>query len=220
MQNLSHNSANKEAEMPMNSPMNSWKKKYRSSFLGRAAMRLGMDERGATAVEFAFIMPIMLTLYLSSMEVSQGFDIQKRVGRSASMIADIITQQSTVTKAELKEVSDIGRSTLLPYGRTDPKIEMVGIRITTDNPPRSVVDWSLQTQGSSSSVPYADGAAIDIPQRLKVAGTYVVRSQVDLDYQPLTTWTFRNSGGSTTIPMKKIIFLRPRLVGIVDCTDC
>lgn len=201
-------------------PIKSWKNKYRSSFIGRAAMRLGMDERGATAVEFAFIMPIMLTLYLSSMEVSQGFDIHKRVGRAASMVADIITQQSSITRAELKEISDIGQSTLLPYGRTDPEIEMVGIQITMDSPPRSIVGWSLKAQGNATSVPYAKGSSIDVPDRLKIAGTYVVRSRVDLDYKPLTTWTFRNSGGSTSIPMKKTLYLRPRLVGIVDCTDC
>lgn len=216
MRNLSRNSAKKDAEMPMNS----WKTKYRSSFIGRAAMRLGMDERGATAVEFAFIMPIMLTLYLSSMEVSQAFDLQKRVGRASSMVADIITQQSSITRAELREISDIGQSTLLPYSRSAPTIEMVGIRITTDNPPRSVVDWSLRVKNGSSSVPFGDGSPIAIPDRLKVAGTYVVRSRVDLDYQPLTTWTFRDSGAATTIPMKKTLYLRPRLVGIVDCTDC
>lgn len=215
MRNLPRNSVKKDAKMPMNS----WKTKYRSSFIGRAAMRLGMDERGATAVEFAFIMPIMLTLYLSSMEVSQAFDLQKRVGRASSMVADIITQQSSITRAELREISDIGQSTLLPYNRSAPAIEMVGIRITTDDPPRSVVDWSLTVKNGSTSVPFGDGSPIAIPERLKVAGTYVVRSRVDLDYQPLTTWTFRDSA-SATIPMKKTLYLRPRLVGVVDCTDC
>lgn len=200
---------------------NSWKSRYRNSFIGRAVRRLGVDERGAAAVEFAFIMPVMLTLYLGSMEASQGFDVNKRVGRSANMVADMISQQSTMTRSELAAISEIGESILLPYRRTSPDVEMVGIRITSDNPPRSIVEWSLKRSNGNSSRPYGVGTAIEVPTRLKRAGTFLVKAKVDLKYEPVTTWTLRKNGNNAgSFNMSRELFLRPRLVGVVECSDC
>jgi len=198
-----------------------WKNFYKNSFIGRFARKLGADDRGVAAIEFAFIMPIMLTLYLGAMEVSQGFDINKRVGRSTNMIADMIAQQSLITRSELSAVSDIGESILFPYERTRPSVEMVGIRITNDNPPRSIVEWSMKRVNGSNSRPYGKGSSIQVPSRLKIAGTFLVRAKVDLKYDPVTTWTLRNSGNTSgSFNMSRELFLRPRLVGIVECTDC
>lgn len=199
----------------------SWKSLYRNSFVGRFARRLGADDRGVAAVEFAFIMPIMLTLYLGAMEASQGFDINKRVGRAANMVADMITQQSLITRGELSAVSEIGESILFPYKRTKPDVEMVGIRITNDNPPRSIVEWSMKRSNGASSTPLGKGSAITVPNRLKVAGTFLVKAKVNLRYEPVTTWTLRNGGNSSgSFNMSRELFLRPRLVGIVECSDC
>lgn len=200
---------------------NLWKSRYRNSIIGRFARKLGVDERGAAAVEFAFIMPIMLTLYLGSMEASQGFDVNKRVGRAANMVADMITQQSLVNTSELVAISDIGESILLPYRRTSPAIEMVGIRITNDNPPRAQVEWSLKRANGTNSRPYGQGTAIEVPTRLKKAGTFLIKAQVDLKYEPVTTWSLRQSGNTSgTLNMSRELFLRPRLVGVVECSDC
>ena len=37
-----------------------------------APLRLASDQRGVSAVEFAMLLPLMLSLYLGGVEVSQG----------------------------------------------------------------------------------------------------------------------------------------------------
>ena len=58
----------------------------------RIARLLG-DRRGAAAIEFAFIAPLLLSMYLVTMEVSQAIEVNKKIARVGSMVADLVTQQ-------------------------------------------------------------------------------------------------------------------------------
>jgi Flp pilus assembly protein TadG len=51
------------------------------------------DRRGVAALEFALIAPTILLLYLGSIEVTMGLDVNKNLGRATSMVADLVTQQ-------------------------------------------------------------------------------------------------------------------------------
>src|SRR5690606_29147070 len=77
--------------------------------------RFGRDRRGIAAIEFALIAPILLALYFLTMEVSQGIETNKKLSRLGSTVADLITQQNSVTKDDLDAIMKIGGTTLLPY---------------------------------------------------------------------------------------------------------
>ena len=62
------------------------------------------DRRGVAALEFALIVPLLLSMYFVTMEVSQAIETNKKVGRVGSMVADLVTQQQTITKAELDAI--------------------------------------------------------------------------------------------------------------------
>ena len=74
------------------------------------------------AVEFALIAPLLLSMYFVTMEVAQGIEANKKVGRVGSMVADLVTQQSELTPDQLKAIMQIGESILQPYNRSSPKI--------------------------------------------------------------------------------------------------
>ena len=54
--------------------------------------RFGGDERGISAVEFALLLPLMVTLYLGTVEVSQGVAIDRKVTLTARTVADLASQ--------------------------------------------------------------------------------------------------------------------------------
>ena len=54
--------------------------------------RLAGDERGVSAVEFAMLLPLMLTLYLGAVEISQGIGADRKVTLTARTVADLVSQ--------------------------------------------------------------------------------------------------------------------------------
>src|SRR5690349_6383522 len=84
----------------------------------RGLARFSGDRRGVAALEFALIAPLLLCTYFVTMEVAQAIETHKKIGRVGSMVADLVTQQQAMSKAELEAIMAIGEATLLPYNRS------------------------------------------------------------------------------------------------------
>lgn len=179
--------------------------------------RFKRDGEGVAAVEFALIFPVMLALYLGSVEISGALQANKNVGKTASMVGDLITQQETITRSELSAIAEIGEALMFPYQETTPTITMVGIQIDNDATAAARVAWSGRYRNGSFSRPLPAGQIINIPSRLRIPGTFIVQARTDLDYKPIVTWTTESGG---LINMDETYYLRPRLSDAVDCTDC
>jgi len=65
------------------------------------AQRFARDRSGVAALEFALIAPLLLALYFVTMEVAQAIEVNKKVGRVGSMIADLVAQMPEIPKSEL-----------------------------------------------------------------------------------------------------------------------
>jgi Flp pilus assembly protein TadG len=173
------------------------------------------------------VAPLLLSLYLVTLEVSQGIEANKKVGRVASMVADLVTQQSTsVPVAELNSIMQIGASILQPYDRTNPTIVITGIEITDEDTPRAIVRWSRKLVNGATSRDQADGTIVTIPSQLMIRNTFLVRVTSDLDYRPMITWTADQKakigllGAFDNIQMSERYYLRPRMSARINCTGC
>jgi Flp pilus assembly protein TadG len=154
--------------------------------------RLARSRRGVAAIEFAFIAPVLIVLYFMTMEVSQAIETNKKVGRAASMIADLITQQPSVSKSEIDAIMQIGGATIQPYNRSQLSIYTTGVQISNDAQAKATVAWSRRMLNGGTPGPDTDlkvGDAIAVPTDLRIAGTFLVRVQTRLDYRPVVTWT-------------------------------
>ena len=185
------------------------------------------DRKGIAAVEFALIVPILLIMYFMTMEASQAIETSKKVSRIGSMVADLVTQQPTIVKADLDAIMKIGTSTIQPYNRSTPNITITAIQVTTDTPPRVNVVWSRKVVSGVSSVGATAGTTTTVPTTLKVAGTFLIRVESNLSYSPIINWqpdTQQKLGLTqaltTTIPMGETYYLRPRRSLTIPCSDC
>jgi Flp pilus assembly protein TadG len=195
--------------------------KFRGLIAGAAA-----DQRGVAAIEFAMLVPLLLCMYFVTMEVSQAIETNKKVSRIGSMVADLVTQQQTTTKAELDAIMTIGQSLLTPYHRSKPKIVITAIEITDEATPQVKVYWSRKLVNDVYSADLAKGTIITVPTTLKTRGSFLVRVESYLDYKPVITWAASNKAtlGLTasfdSISMKEAYYLRPRMSSQVSCSDC
>lgn len=199
------------------------------SALGRgrkALTTLFGDRRGIAAVEFAFIAPLLLSMYFVTLEVSMGIEANKKVGRIGSMVADLVTQQQTITKAELDAIMEIGGSILAPYDRTKPKIVITAIDITADPGSKVQVAWSRKLVNGATSADAAKNSTTTVPAKLNIKSSFLIRVDAYLSYKPLITWTAdqKSSLGLAAafdgIEMKETYYLRPRMSSTINCADC
>lgn len=188
---------------------------------------LARDRRGVAAIEFAFVVPVLLGLYFMTMEVSQGIEANKKTGRIASMVADLITQQQqTIVKSEVDAIMRIGGSVIQPYNRTAPAIYVTAIEITTDATPKVRVAWSRKLVNEAASSYLNVGTATTVPDKLKVPGSFLIRVEADLDYKPVLTWNSSEkksiglAAAFDSIEMKERYYLRPRMSHSIQCNDC
>jgi Flp pilus assembly protein TadG len=183
----------------------------------KRAARFKRDAKGVAAVEFALVFPIMIALYLGSVEISGALQANKNVSKIASTVADLVTQQENVTKSEIKAIAEIGEAIMFPYTETAPEITLVGIRVEDKPNPRAIVAWSRRYMGGATSQPIAPGTEIEIPARLKIQDSFLVRGTADLSYKPVVTWSSKGEG---VFSMDETYYLRPRLSAEVTCDDC
>ncbi len=186
------------------------------------ARSFGRDRKAASAIEFAVIVPLLLVMYLGTMELGQGIETNKKVARSASMIGDLVTQSTSLTKSELDGILVVGESILQPYYRSRPTIIITAIRLDNASPPVARVVWRRKIQNGSTSGDKPVAETIVVPAQLRIAGTFLVKVETQLAYQPVITWSNSTGYGRifSQINMQEAYHLRPRLSAEVACSDC
>ena len=63
----------------------------------RAVARLTLAEKGAAAVEFALILPVMLVVYLGTLEASTLITMDRKVQSVAGAVGDLVADWKLVT---------------------------------------------------------------------------------------------------------------------------
>lgn len=201
--------------------------KRASHCLSRGPLRrIAGDRRGVAALEFALIAPLLLSMYFLTMEVGQGIEANKKIGRAASMVADLVTQQQTTTKEDLNAILNIGSAILQPYNRSKPTIVITAIEVTDETTPKVKVVWSRKLSNGTYSVDAAAGSITTVPSALRIKGSFLIRVQSSLTYYPVITWAAGDKGtlGLTAafdkLSMNETYYLRPRMTQSISCSNC
>ncbi|MCR9137119.1 MAG: pilus assembly protein [Alphaproteobacteria bacterium] len=194
-----------------------WVRKFLHKQAGRTADKTAVllrDREGAGAVEFAFVAPLLVLIYMGAVEISVALSVDTKVSRAGNITLDLITQGTSITKSEMKDLVDVAAGIMAPFDASDIELKFTGI--TVDGSKNAKIDWSW---GSKTTKPYTKGAVVDIPSGLKIANSYYIRSEIVNTHQFLTSYPFMGSA-SASIDMNETYYMRPRLGTDLDCTDC
>src|SRR6476646_8875321 len=102
------------------------------SRLPQAVASFAYDRRGVSAVEFAMLLPLMITLYLGTVEISQGVAIDRKVTLTSRTIADLTSQVSTIATSDMTNVFDAASSVIAPYNTDMSLLTMTVSLVTID----------------------------------------------------------------------------------------
>lgn len=159
------------------------------------------DRKGVAAVEFAFILPLLITLYLGTVETTFAIMADRRVASVTSTVADLVAQTKTVNQDELDDIFRAATAIMVPFDSQELSIVVTSVAIDADG--NATVDWSAAAPGSGQ--PYQTGATYEIPEGLRIPNTSLVVAEVAYLYN-----SFLNHIVQSGIPMSDIFYLRPR----------
>lgn len=170
--------------------------------------------RGTFAIEFAFILPLMLILYVGAVEVSNTVTAWRRTDQVAYTVADLVAQARSLSASQIDNITAAASSILAPYSTDNLTIVLTSVVADKDNRPK--VAWSC-TNGHGSG--RAKGSAVTLPVGLTEAGSSVIMAEVVYNYTPLVKTKSLFGLKFDNIPMSRTFYSRPRRSATVEKTD-
>ena len=183
----------------------------KTSMLGWIS-RFARDRRGVSAVEFAFVAPVMIGLYLGCVEVSDGVAADRKVSLIAGALANLSAQVATISTAEMTNILDASSAIIAPYAAG--KLKMTVTCLSIDATKTAHVKWSVTRNGAVES------GTLTIPPALTVASSYpiyLIYSEVSYAYTPIVGYTITG-----TLTLSDQMYMAPRITaptyGATACT--
>ncbi len=168
--------------------------------LPHALARFLEDRRGVSAVEFAMLLPLMVTLYLGSVEISQGVGIDRKVTLTTRTVADLASQVSSINNTDMTNLLNAATAVIAPYDAS--KLKVTVSAVTIDGNGNAKVAWSDTRNGTARTV----GSTVTLPAALKVNNTTLIWSEVTYAYTPTIGYVVTG-----TLNLSDQIYMRPRL---------
>jgi len=157
----------------------------------------GADEKAVAAVEFALIMPFLLTLYFGSMEASALFTVDKRINTISATMGDLIAQwdpdDGTIPAATLTTYFAAATGLINPYSSTGVKQVISLVFVKSDGTTK--VLWSTQSGGGTTRTvgaaytPLSTTSMTDTVAR----GGCIVAAETSYSYKPLLGQVFKSA---------------------------
>jgi hypothetical protein len=154
------------------------------AMFGRARLFL-RENRAVAAVEFALVLPIMLALYLGSVEASALYTVDRRITTISSTMGDLVSRaDGVITEGEVADYFAAAKGILIPYSR-EGLVQVVSVISVAANG-TTQVRWSR----SSGGVRRAKGSSYPLPassQMNRIARDvgFLVVSETSYAYTPL-----------------------------------
>jgi len=165
------------------------------------------DRRGVAVVEFAFILPLLVTLYFGTVETTYAIMASRKVTSVTSTVADLVAQTKTVNQTELNDIFAAAKAIMVPFNSADLSIVVTSVVIDKDG--NATVDWSAAAPGAGTA--HQTGADFNLPQGLRIPYTSLIVAEVSYEYN-----SFLNYISTSGIPMSDTLYLRPRATDKVN----
>jgi Flp pilus assembly protein TadG len=146
------------------------------------------DRQAVAAVEFALILPLLLTLYFGTVEAASLYSVDRRVATVASTMADLISRErGCISTEKLNSYFNAATGIMQPYPTTALKqvVSFLAVNKTTG---AVTVKWSKPygtgVQARDTGQTTTIGTQTQINKLARTKG-WLVAAEIQYPYQPL-----------------------------------
>ncbi len=158
------------------------------------------DVAGVAAIEFAFLVPLLLMMTFGTIELSRAVIVHKRFQRATAMVGDLVSREkqlwpedkalASVTTADAKSalagIMFSAEHAMDPYDADSLQIRVYQAWANLSTPTRAKVEWSYQyTFHSKSAATVGCGDAITLDDGLLVGNGRAIVVEATYTYTPI-----------------------------------
>lgn len=174
------------------------------------------SQDGVAAVEFALLLPVMITLFFGVVESTLALLARADISIMASTAADLISQTSTTSTSDISNVYSAANTILYPYykggssGKPTIRLTSVAYDSSSGSPTMGgKVAWTCTQSGSGTLSPASRsvGQSVTFTQPLMTTNGSVIMAEVAYGYSSPSTKVITG-----TINMTNNFYTKPRRV--------
>lgn len=180
-------------------------------------------KEGLAAVEFALLLPVMITLFFGVVEVTMALLCRADVSVMASTAANLISEVSTPNSTDISNVYAAAGTILYPYptgtSATQPTIRITSViyNATTSSTTSGTVAWTCTQSGSGTLSPasltkgqtvnFTDSTTSNNPLAIMPVNGSVIMAEVAYGYTSPTMQVITSS-----LNLTNVWYTKPRRV--------
>lgn len=177
----------------------------------RFTRRFAADRRGVSAIEFAFIAPILIVFYFGMAETCQLLMAKRKISHAGAAVADLVSQTptATTTKESLDDKLLAAQTIVAPFNGSALTIRLTSVTSRNPTPGGApMVDWSYPAGGRAKDSTFTPATPLNTGESVILAEvTYNHTSSIGYFIPGVKTLTHKAE-------------LRPRKVDAIACSNC
>src|ERR1700734_3883200 len=111
--------------------------------------KLWTDDKAVAATEFAMVAPFMLVLLVGGVELGDGMAINVKVSATAHSVADMVTQNTSLSTASMQNILTGATAIIAPYPVNNSQLTVTVSEISSDANGNLTLQWSQSYNGAS-----------------------------------------------------------------------
>lgn len=168
--------------------------------------RFGRSRDGASGIEFALLLPVMLLLLAGLVDLGQGLTVRRKVTQVASTTSEIIAMQGTWTKGSVGTILSGVSSILQPYDVKDLTVLLCVVDVGKNG--KATVNWSAAYGTNPLSA--GQNSPVEVPRKLQEKGVQMVVTRVQYKLDTIFSGLFKSFTGGGAYEYDQHFFIRPR----------
>ena len=165
------------------------------------AERVRSDRRGTAAVETALMSPVLILMFLATVEITQLIRVEAKLARATQAIQDIVAGQTTATATTLGVAFTGGQIVMMPFGASNLSAAIASVDFNSSGAATAVSWQELENNSPGMTTTYACSTAAG----MSLGNDSVIVVQATYTYLPIVSYLMGKS-----LTLTQTAYGRPR----------
>lgn len=148
------------------------------AYLRRRVRAFADARRGTVLIEFAILAPVMILLFMGGYQLCEAITCKRKVMIATRAVADLTSQYTTVTNAQLDQFLNASTQIMAPYAIDNAQVRVTQITVNAAGIP--LISWSR----ALNTTTYKTGDYFNLPLTMRQPNMSYILAETSYNYEP------------------------------------